>query len=92
MYHVAKHLNRSGLDGNDPAKIQQLFEMAYYFFSANYILPMAVGVSVFFVIDLRCRSVPAPYPLRLFTGCLTVFCRREDGGDTERIGTKEQCP
>ena len=49
MYHVAKHLNRSGLDGNDPAKIQQLFEMAYYFFSANYILPMAVGVSVFFL-------------------------------------------
>ena len=25
------------------------------------------------------HSVPAPYPLRLFTGCLTVFCRSKVG-------------
>ena len=33
----------------------------------------------------RSRSVPAPYPLRLFTGCLTVFCRRDDGEATEGL-------
>ena len=87
MYHVAKHLNRSGLDGNDPAKIQQLFEMAYYFFSANYILPMAVGVSVFFFdrspLPLRTRSVPAPSVHRLFNGFLSERGRSGYGPDTE---------
>ena len=39
-----------------------------------------VGVS-----PLHRRSVSAPYPLRLFYGCLTVFSRREDGGKTEGI-------
>ena len=35
------------------------------------------------VVFVARRSVPAPYPLRLFTGCLTVFCRRGVGVGTE---------
>ena len=35
---------------------------------------------------LRPRSVPPPTPLRLFTGCLTVFGRRGDGEGTEGVG------
>ena len=38
-----------------------------------------VGVS-----PLHRRSVSAPYTLRLFYGCLTVFSRREDGEETDR--------
>ena len=39
----------------------------------------------FDVLWRRSRSVPAPSPLRLFTGCLTVFGRRGDGAGSEGV-------
>ena len=46
---------------------------------------MAANYHKLYLMLLRLPSVPAPYPLRLFTGCLTVFGRSGVGAGTERV-------